>query len=346
MQKTITAFAAIFILCCMGGVIYMIIGVNEQSKETQEVIPVDEIKSPSQDLVMSLEKEMRLEIGEADSVDPAAIIEKFPGLKLSDFDEVQTPDGYYSYAEDSGLQHQATESTVTPRSGISEEGYETLAENVVRRVSGSGDVDQSVESVVSYIKDAESAVEPSKSECTAEAKICPDGTAVSRSGPNCEFAPCPEVEAKICPDGTAVSRSGPNCEFAPCPEVEDPEPKGCTMEAKICPDGTAVSRSGPNCEFAPCPEVEDPEPKGCTMEAKICPDGTAVSRSGPNCEFAPCPQAQESINYGQDAGRVEEYKIDCEEKGGVFNECASACGPGAEMCATVCSMVCMFPSVN
>jgi len=26
--------------------------------------------------------------------------------------------------------------------------------------------------------------------CTEEAKVCPDGTAVGRSGPNCEFAPC------------------------------------------------------------------------------------------------------------------------------------------------------------
>lgn len=29
--------------------------------------------------------------------------------------------------------------------------------------------------------------------CTAEAKICPDGTSVGRTGPNCEFAPCPTV---------------------------------------------------------------------------------------------------------------------------------------------------------
>jgi len=28
--------------------------------------------------------------------------------------------------------------------------------------------------------------------CTAEAKICPDGSAVGRSGPNCEFASCPQ----------------------------------------------------------------------------------------------------------------------------------------------------------
>lgn len=27
--------------------------------------------------------------------------------------------------------------------------------------------------------------------CTMEAKICPDGSAVGRQGPNCEFSPCP-----------------------------------------------------------------------------------------------------------------------------------------------------------
>ena len=29
--------------------------------------------------------------------------------------------------------------------------------------------------------------------CTMEAKICPDGSAVGRSGPNCEFAACPDL---------------------------------------------------------------------------------------------------------------------------------------------------------
>ena len=29
--------------------------------------------------------------------------------------------------------------------------------------------------------------------CTMEAKICPDGSAVGRTGPNCEFAVCPAV---------------------------------------------------------------------------------------------------------------------------------------------------------
>lgn len=29
--------------------------------------------------------------------------------------------------------------------------------------------------------------------CTFEARICPDGSSVGRSGPNCEFALCPTV---------------------------------------------------------------------------------------------------------------------------------------------------------
>jgi hypothetical protein len=34
--------------------------------------------------------------------------------------------------------------------------------------------------------------------------------------PKCELVACTE-EAKICPDGSAVGRVGPDCEFAPCP---------------------------------------------------------------------------------------------------------------------------------
>ncbi len=73
---------------------------------------------------------------------------------------------------------------------------------------------------------------------------------------------CPE-DAKICPDGSAVGRSGPDCEFDPCsdpigdiPDKSVPLPgqsRMCTMEAKQCPDGSYVGRTGPNCEFAPCP---------------------------------------------------------------------------------------------
>jgi len=61
-------------------------------------------------------------------------------------------------------------------------------------------------------------------------------------------------EAMQCPDGSYVSRVGPNCDFEVCPNVSNPtDLVACTMEAKLCPDGSYVSRQGPKCEFASCP---------------------------------------------------------------------------------------------
>lgn len=34
-------------------------------------------------------------------------------------------------------------------------------------------------------------IKPKSVACTMDAKICPDGSAVGRVGPNCDFAPCP-----------------------------------------------------------------------------------------------------------------------------------------------------------
>lgn len=33
--------------------------------------------------------------------------------------------------------------------------------------------------------------------CTMEAKLCPDGSSVGRTGPNCEFATCPNMNTQI-----------------------------------------------------------------------------------------------------------------------------------------------------
>jgi hypothetical protein len=46
--------------------------------------------------------------------------------------------------------------------------------------------------------------------CTQEAKLCPDGSYVSRTGPNCEFADCPKVQT---PTGgiNGYVHMGPTC---------------------------------------------------------------------------------------------------------------------------------------
>jgi len=33
--------------------------------------------------------------------------------------------------------------------------------------------------------------------CTEEAKLCPDGTAVGRTGPDCSFPACPEITSQL-----------------------------------------------------------------------------------------------------------------------------------------------------
>lgn len=38
---------------------------------------------------------------------------------------------------------------------------------------------------------------PQEVACTLEAMICPDGSAVGRTGPNCEFEKCPEIPEPI-----------------------------------------------------------------------------------------------------------------------------------------------------
>lgn len=40
-----------------------------------------------------------------------------------------------------------------------------------------------------------SSTTPNQVACTQDAKLCPDGTSVGRTGPNCEFAPCPTPSA-------------------------------------------------------------------------------------------------------------------------------------------------------
>lgn len=53
--------------------------------------------------------------------------------------------------------------------------------------------------------------------CTMDAKICPDGTAVGRVGPNCEFAPCPAPQAS---EGTLCKPEQRNVDA--CIEIYQP----------------------------------------------------------------------------------------------------------------------------
>ncbi len=57
--------------------------------------------------------------------------------------------------------------------------------------------EQAKKGIENAIENSQKQIEKIRGEtkaCTQEAKICPDGTAVGRTGPNCEFARCPREE--------------------------------------------------------------------------------------------------------------------------------------------------------
>ncbi len=139
-----------------------------------------------------------------------------------------------------------------------------------------------VEISLQWLTDSNEPVNPPPVACTADAKMCPDGSFVGRVGPDCDWAPCPEpvacdADAKLCPDGTSVGRDPDNnCAFRPCPDVP-----GCTEEMKQCPDGSFVARIWPSCEFEACPVVEPPvqECDGCEQGERCLPYGTRIDGS-------------------------------------------------------------------
>lgn len=81
---------------------------------------------------------------------------------------------------------------------------------------------------------------PGQKACTMEAKLCPDGTAVGRTGPNCEFAECPAngpltLEARI---GQEVSGLG--VRIVPVELLEDSR---CPVDVVCIQAGTVRMRA-------------------------------------------------------------------------------------------------------
>jgi hypothetical protein len=132
--------------------------------------------------------------------------------------------------------------------------------------------------------------------CTQEAKQCPDGSFVSRTDPNCEFAPCPEETGSCIKEGEIISTM-------PLPYPDADRIKCCEGLSEIPLGGNSTDAGYcTKCGDGLCkaPEYEENCPSDCvgnsknqrmcTQEAKRCPNGGFVSRTGPNCEFAPCPE--------------------------------------------------------
>lgn len=71
--------------------------------------------------------------------------------------------------------------------------------------------------------------------CTQEAKVCPDGSAVGRTGENCEFAPCPNEAADCTKEGESIGAVYPGVKPKKCCEGLTPViPQGIVGTQGIC----------------------------------------------------------------------------------------------------------------
>lgn len=130
--------------------------------------------------------------------------------------------------------------------------------------------------------------------CTMEAKLCPDGSSVGRTGPNCEFAACPQA-ATTTPTGALIVSAGMHCggfiNNAPvcitgyhCQlVVSRPDTGGTCVADGVVSGGNSGIRGtvmlGPTCpvqRMPPDPACAD-KPYATTI---------AVYRPGSNSEFA------------------------------------------------------------
>ena len=76
--------------------------------------------------------------------------------------------------------------------------------------------------------------------CTLEAKLCPDGTAVGRIGPNCEFAACPGEDSEM-------SDAEPQC-FPTNLTLSVPEP-GQKVTFPLTVVGAVDNRKNTDCNW-------------------------------------------------------------------------------------------------
>lgn len=93
------------------------------------------------------------------------------------------------------------------------------------------------------------------------------------------------MDAKMCPDGSFVGRSGPNCEFEACPaSAEDPTSFSCTEDMKNalnCDDVYApvCGLVQVQCITTPC----DPVPETFSNACEACARGNVLSYSEGAC---------------------------------------------------------------
>jgi len=91
--------------------------------------------------------------------------------------------------------------------------------------------------------------------CTEEVKLCPDGSAVGRVAPDCDFAPCP---GDACCHSFGYGSEMVRC----CDEYQWTSPEECTVPQGFVGGGKEIVNDS-FCKSCTCPEGYIPEGDSC-----------------------------------------------------------------------------------
>lgn len=265
-RKIFEILGGLMILFFMGVVIWQSINTDESEQfvpfpdkvEVNEEVDVKEFRS-------KLEEQVRIEIGQPiEGYEPSMFMQVFPGLLPVDFDRVEAQIGSYVYEKEE-LRHELGDVDVihSAAQAITEDGMEILLDNIISRLSIDREVTK-VDEIIKELKSEQQIDEPEINHiaCTADAKICPDGTGVGRVGPNCEFAECPTVEEEPAVKQITCSPESKLAEI-------------CTMEyAPVC------GLVDVQCVTTPC----NPVPQTFGNACGACAQGNVTSYSEGSCE--------------------------------------------------------------
>ncbi|HEV7424325.1 MAG TPA: hypothetical protein VGO21_04000 [Candidatus Paceibacterota bacterium] len=122
--------------------------------------------------------------------------------------------------------------------------------------------------------------------CTMEAKLCPNGSYVGRSGPKCEFAQCPTVPIQNKSGITGTVTLGPTCLVERVPPDPNCAPQPYSTSIKIFKsDGATVVKT------------IQTDPKG-TFSVELAPGSYLLQPQGGKA-FPRCGEASVEVKSGQ-----------------------------------------------
>ncbi len=135
--------------------------------------------------------------------------------------------------------------------------------------------------------------------CTEEAKICPDGSYVGRSGPDCAFAECPGPYPGVIFDNQVPPKEGETVTQKLCAREGEFISDVLNDGPQRCCDGLVEFFNPDNGESAKCVKKDAEQSQSCTQEYN------------PVCGQPPMPVCPEGLDCIQVMPEPQTYSNEC-----------------------------------